>query len=233
MNQPTLKPRKKTNWGLRLIVILTLLVIVIIYSKILVSQIRQRAYISSTSSVLAVRTIPVGVADYGQIIDMNVEVGSTVKQGEKIFTYLKSGDQPKEIAVRSAVSGTVKQIINDLGSYITRDDKVLLIQSSSVRIQSEFAIPPEQINFIKAGNATITTIPGKGEFNGKVSLIYPVYNSEKKLLQVDSILEKNPADVLEGVPVQTKVYVGDDIATSTNNFITRIPFAFVREYFDR
>jgi len=233
MNQTPTNPIKKTNWKLRLFVIFILFGILVVYSKILVLQIRQRAYITSVSSVLAVRTIPVGVADYGQITDMNVEVGSNIKQGEKLFTYLKSGSQSEEVIVRSAVSGIVKEIFNDLGSYITRDDKVLSIQSDSVRIRSEFPISPEQISSIKIGNETITTIPGNGQFNGTTSLIYPVYNSEKKLLQVDSILEKNPVGVLEGVPVQTKIYVGDDIASSVNNVIAQIPFSIIRDYFNK
>jgi len=210
---------------------LTILIILVVYSRVIVLRVQERAYLEAESSFFNQKNIVVGASGYGQINNIRVGVGSEVSQGDILFTYVKNDfSVQQEYIIRAGAPGKIKKISSDVGSYITPDSNVMDIQSRDILIKSKIKIPPEDIIKLNVGSKTFTIAPDKKTYTGNITAIYPTYNNSDQTIEIESNISSTPENLLEGTPVKTKVYVGDNLAGNLGSAIEKIPFKPLQDF---
>ena len=216
---------------LKVYLTIAVVIILVIYSKILVFRIEQRAYIESLSSFYSYKTILVGSSGFGQITNIRVSIGSEVSEGDILFTFVKNDfSSQQDNVIRAGAAGRIQKINSRVGSYLTPDLTIMEIQSREIIINSKLKMDPTDISRLAVGAKTLTTTPDGILCEGTVTSIYPLYNNTDQTVDLESNLSETPPNILQGTPLKTKIYVGDDLATSTSKVIENIPIKFVKDF---
>lgn len=217
-----------------LLFVLAIGLILTFYSRILVGQIKARAYIEATSSSIYQKTIIVGSNGYGQINSISAKVGVSVSSGDILFTYLRgdvSGTQ--EIAIRAGAAGRIKSINYAVASYITPENSIMEIQSQETLVKSKLKLTPADINKININLKTTSGLPSSITLDGKITAVYPLFNELEQSIEIESDLAPNSQVLIPGTPVKTRVYLGDWLADNTVSLINQIPYNQVRSFYDQ
>jgi len=113
--------------------------------------------------------------------------------------------------VFSPIAGIINTIFLPTGSYMTRDDKVMELQSNAFLIRSTIKLKPNQFDVLKVDTPVIITLPSGQKVKGYISFIHPEYDYENEQIIVDSIITEQTGKLYNGTPVYVEIKRNDEL----------------------
>lgn len=145
------------------------------------------------------------------VMNFDAFLGQKVKKNDKLIT-LKNQDRSLNFrpqTLKSFTNGVVSKLFVDVGSYISRGDKLMLITDPN-KLQIRFEIPVRDNKFLKLNQEAKVTIAGLDKvFKAKITGIGQVADSVTSTITVRAIfsnLVNNsiPSNLLSEVQIDFK-----------------------------
>jgi multidrug resistance efflux pump len=242
------------------------LVLILIALRVFIIKTTERELFYSTEAFISREEIEVGSEGYGNISSIDVSIGDYVNKGDILYKYynakldeqifnlsekrvdilleevpdsnvaINSFNKNIDFLVRAKRSGIVKEIDYSIGDYITKDNKVMVIESADTYVATNIKVPVEMIDRIRPGLLSYVKLTPTLKVEGSVSKVYPKYDAEKNLLSVDVLISNKElarvdlANVYTGSPAEVVIVSNDTFTQFVKDQVNKLNINWLRRF---
>lgn len=242
------------------------LIILIVAIRMFAVKTAQREILYSSKATISREVLEVGSDGYGTVNAIKVGIGDYVNKGDVLYTYYNARLDEKifaleskkidvlldevedgnislnefnhnvEFNVRAKKDGYIKDILISEGSFITRGNTAMEMETVAVTVEADVKVPPHFVDKLEVDSLAYVKLSPSITVEGSVENIYPTYNSKENTVKIDVQLNSAEIENIDlsnmytGAPVDVVVYINDPFTNRFQSVVESIKIRFVRDW---